>query len=133
MAKPGQTHRELCCLPRTGVKDISRKLPSPVQPSDYYPILLCCIEDSEVATHTPRMIKKDFRALGLLLRESSTQGIFSSILPAEGRDIGSNGWTKSVNTWLHSCFHHQNVVGFDNGMAYSALGMLASGRTHPSQ
>ena len=97
--------REVCCFPGARVKDITRKLPSLVRPSDYYPLLLFRVGGDEVATRSPRAIKRDFRALGRLVRESGAQVIFSSILPVVGSDIGRNRWTQSTKymaPWLVS-------------------------------
>jgi len=66
------SHWEVCCLPGARVRHITRKLPSLVQPITAFP----CGWD-EVAVHSPRMIKGDFRALGQLVRESGAQVIFS--------------------------------------------------------
>ncbi|GAB0196246.1 hypothetical protein GRJ2_002089900 [Grus japonensis] len=62
------------------------KLPSLVQPSDCYPVLLFHVGGDEATMHSPRAIKRDFRALGWLLGESGAQVIFSS-LPAVGSKI----------------------------------------------
>lgn len=43
---------------------ITRKLPSRVPPSDYYPSLLFHVGSDEAATHSPRAIERYFRALG---------------------------------------------------------------------
>lgn len=69
---------------------MSSKLPSLVQPFDYYPLLLFHVGGDEDATHCPRTIKRDFRALGWLVRESGAKVTFSSLLPAAGRDTGKN-------------------------------------------
>ena len=37
---PDGTCREICCLPAARVKDITRRLPSLVNSSDYYPLLI---------------------------------------------------------------------------------------------
>ncbi|KAK4810861.1 hypothetical protein QYF61_008833 [Mycteria americana] len=58
------SHREVCCLPGARVRDITRKLPSLVEPSDYYLLLLFHVGGDEVAVCGPREIKRDFRALG---------------------------------------------------------------------
>lgn len=73
--------REVCYLPGAWVKDIARKPPSLVRPSDYYLLLLFHVGGDEAATHSPRAIKRDCRALGWLVRESGAQVIFSSTLP----------------------------------------------------
>jgi len=115
------------------VRDITRKLPSLVQPSDYYPLLLFHVEGDEVAVRSPRVIKRDFRALGQLVRESGAQVIFSALLPVVGNDIGRNSWAQSINTWLRGWCCHHHFGFFDNGMAYTAPGLLASNGSHLSQ
>jgi len=39
ICRPDPLHREVCYLPGAWVKDIRKKLPSLVWPSDYYPLL----------------------------------------------------------------------------------------------
>ncbi|PKU33079.1 pecanex-like protein hypothetical protein [Limosa lapponica baueri] len=46
------------------------KLPSLIRPLAYYPLSLFHMSGNEVATHSPRVIKRDFRALGRLIKES---------------------------------------------------------------
>lgn len=46
-----------------GVKDVMRKLPTLVQPLDCYPLLLYHVGSNKVAV-SPRVFKRDFRALG---------------------------------------------------------------------
>ena len=50
--------REVCCLLGAQVKDIARKLPRLVRPSDYYPLLLFHVGADEVTVSSPRVIKK---------------------------------------------------------------------------
>jgi len=123
-------HRELCCLPGARVRDITRKLPRLVQPSDYYPLLLFHVGGDEVAVRSPGVIKRDFRALGQLVRESGAPVIFSSLLPVVDSDNGRNRQTQFINTWLRSWCHHHSFGFFNNRMSYMAPGLLASGRIH---
>ncbi|KAJ7408139.1 hypothetical protein BTVI_60719 [Pitangus sulphuratus] len=123
--------REFCCLSEAWVKDIARKLPSLVWPSDYYPLSVFHVGGKEVTTHGQKVIKRDFKALGWLVRESGEQVIFSSILP--GSDIERNRWIQSINTWLHDWCHSQNFGFFDNGMDYMEPGLLNSDGIHHSQ
>jgi len=125
--------REACCMPGAWVKDITRKLPRLIWPSDYYPLLLFHVGGNEATTHSPRVIKRDFRALGWWVRESAAQVIFSSILPVAGSDIGRNRWAQSNNTWLHGWCGHHSFVFFDNGVAYTAPGLLMSDVVQLSQ
>jgi len=48
----------VCCLPGAQVRDISRKLPGLIHPSDYYPLLIVQTGSDEVADRSLRAIKK---------------------------------------------------------------------------
>ncbi|GAB0179160.1 hypothetical protein GRJ2_000381300 [Grus japonensis] len=125
--------REVCCLPRARVKDIARKLPSLVHPSDYYPLLLLHVCGDEAETRTTKAIKRDFRLLGQSLKDSGAQVIFSSLLPVEGSNGGWNRRTQSINAWLHGWCQRHNFGFFDNGMAYMAPGLMNPDGIHLSQ
>ena len=125
--------REVCCLPRARVKDIARKLSRLVRPSDYYPLLLFHVGADEVAVSSPRVIKKEFKALGRLVKESGAQVIFSSLLPVVGRDVERHRQTQSINTWLRDWCHRHNFGFFDHGMTYTAPSLLASNGDQLSQ
>ncbi|GAB0208855.1 hypothetical protein GRJ2_003351200 [Grus japonensis] len=124
---------EVCCLPRAHVKDIARKLPSLVQPSDYYPLLLLHVDGDKAETHNAKAIKRDFRVLGQSLKGSGAQVIFSSLLPVEGSNIGRNRRTQSINAWLCGWCQCHNFGFFDNGTAYTAPGLMNPDGIHPSQ
>ena len=49
ICRPAPTRREVCCLPGARVRDISRKLPSLIRNSDYYPLLIVQAGSDEVA------------------------------------------------------------------------------------
>ncbi|GAB0208697.1 hypothetical protein GRJ2_003335400 [Grus japonensis] len=125
--------REVCCLPGARVKDIARKLPSLVQPSDYYPLLLLHVGGDEAETRSTKAIKRDFRLLGQSLKDSGAQVILSSLLPVEGSNGGRNRRTQSINAWLRGCCQHHNFGFFDNGTAYTAPGLMTSDGIHLSQ
>jgi len=104
------------------VRDITRKLSSLVQPSDDYLLLLFhlllttyCVGGDEVAVHSARVIKRDFRALGWLVRKSGALVIFSSLLPAVGGDVARNRQTDLLI--------HGSTVGVTN----TALAFLTTG------
>jgi len=78
--------RKVCCLPGAWVNDVKRKLPTLVQCSDYYPLFIFQVGSGEVATSSPRAIKRDFRALGQLVKVSGAQAVLSSIFPVAGND-----------------------------------------------
>ncbi|KFV04940.1 hypothetical protein N340_02425, partial [Tauraco erythrolophus] len=125
--------REVCCLPGTRVKDIARKLPSLVWPTDYYPLLIFHVGGDETETRSPRLIKRDFRTLGQLVRGSGAQVIFSSIFPVASNDTGRSKCIQSINMWLRGRCHRHNFGFFDNGMGHMAPGLLALDRTCISQ
>ncbi|KAK4832299.1 hypothetical protein QYF61_021698 [Mycteria americana] len=133
ICRANPSHREVFCLPGARVRDITRKLPSLVQPSQYYPLLLFHMGDDEAAVHGPRVIERDFRALGQFMRESGAQVIFSSLLSVVGSDIGRNRWTQSINTWLRGWYQCHNFGFLDNGVAYTAPGLMVSNGSYLSQ
>lgn len=51
---------EVCCLSRAQVKDMIRKLPTLVQPSGCYLLLIFQLGSNEIATRNPKAIKKDW-------------------------------------------------------------------------
>lgn len=57
-SSPDPTHREACCLRGTRVKDIIRKFPDLVHPSDYCPLLTVQVGSDEVARETCELPKK---------------------------------------------------------------------------
>jgi len=44
-----------------------------VEPLDYYPVLLFHVGTKNVATRSPRSNKRDFRAMGRMLKDSGAQ------------------------------------------------------------
>ncbi|GAB0178621.1 hypothetical protein GRJ2_000327400 [Grus japonensis] len=125
--------REVCCLPGARVKDIARKLPSLVQPSDCYPLLLLHVGGDEAETCTTEVIKRDIRLLGQSLKDSGVQVIFSSLLPVEGSNLGRNRQTQSINAWLCDWCQRHNFGFFDNGEVYTAPGLMNPDGIHLSQ
>jgi len=79
------TRRELCCLPRAQVRDISGKLPGLIRPSDYYPLLIIQAGSDEIAEKSLRSIKKDFRGLGQVVDGAGVQVVFSSVASVAGK------------------------------------------------
>ncbi|GAB0179489.1 hypothetical protein GRJ2_000414200 [Grus japonensis] len=127
--------REVCCLPRAQgtSKDITRKLPSLVQPSDCYPLLLLHVGGDEAETCTTKVINRDFRLLGQSLKDLGAQVIFSSLLPVKGSNVGWNRQTQSINAWLRGWCQRHNFGFFDNGVAYTAPGLMNPDGIHLSQ
>ena len=64
ICRPDPNCREVCCLPGARVRDIARKLPNLVRPSNYYPLLTVQAGSDKVAERSLKAIKWDFRGLG---------------------------------------------------------------------
>jgi len=79
ICRPDPSHREVCCLPGARVRDDAKELPGLVRPSDYYPLLVMQVGGDEIAERSPKVIKRDFRALAQLVEGSGVQVVFSSI------------------------------------------------------
>lgn len=63
------------------------KLPSLVQPANYYPFLLFQVGSNDAAMRGLRNIKRDFMSLGTILKGFGPQVVFSSILPVRERGL----------------------------------------------
>uniref|UniRef100_A0A8B9UU32 Reverse transcriptase domain-containing protein n=1 Tax=Anas zonorhyncha TaxID=75864 RepID=A0A8B9UU32_9AVES len=87
---PDPTCREVCCLPGARVRDIARKLPNLVRPSDYYPLLIIQAGSDDTEERSLKTIKRDFRGLGRLVDGAggSTGGVF--VHPYGGREGKAN-------------------------------------------
>lgn len=113
MCRPDPLYREVCCLPGTLVKDVRKKLPSLVWPSDYYPPLLFEIGSNDIGRISLRTMKKDFRALGQQVKSSGTQVVFSCIPPVIVNDKRLNMMGQWINTWLRAWCAQQGFGFFD--------------------
>ena len=121
------------CLPGARVRDVAKKLPGLVRPSDYYPLLVMQVGGDEVAERSPKAIKRDFRALGRLVEGSGAQVVFSSIPSVAGNSTERGRKTHLVNTWLRDWCHQSNFGFFNHGEVYTAPGLLVTGGTQLSQ
>ena len=66
------SHKEVCCLPGAQVRDVARNISRLIRPSDYYPLPVFHIGNKKVGKRSSWVIKRDFRALGRLLKGSGT-------------------------------------------------------------
>jgi len=133
ICRPAPSHREVCYLPGARVRDVAKKLPGLVWPSDYYPLLVMQVGGDEIAERSPKAIKRDFRALGRLVEGSGAQVVFFSILSVAGKSTERGRKTHLVNKWLRDWCHGSNFVFFDHGEVYTAPGLLVTGGTQLSQ
>jgi len=101
------SHREMCCLPGAQVRDGARNISYLVKPSDYYPLLVFHIVNEEVGKRGPQAIKRDFRALGRLLRGLGAQVVFSSVFSVGDWDLHKRKRVDALNEWLCEWCHAQ--------------------------
>lgn len=69
------THRKVLFLPGVHVRESFLIL---VQPSDYHPLLMFSADRDKTEGRVPRVIQRDFRALGYLVKGVGAEVIFSS-------------------------------------------------------
>jgi len=87
----------------------------------------------EIAERSPKAIKRDFRAPGRLVERAGAQVVFSSIPSVAGNSTERDRKTHLVNKWLRDWCHQPNFGFFDHGEAYTAPGLLATGRVQLSK
>ena len=109
---PDPIRREVCCLPGARVRDISRKLPELIRPSDYYPLLIIQAGRDEIAEKSLRSIKKDFRGLGWVVDGAGVQVVFSYIISVAGKGTERIQKTYLLNKWLRGWCNHRNFGFF---------------------
>uniref|UniRef100_A0A8C8E8K1 SGNH hydrolase-type esterase domain-containing protein n=1 Tax=Otus sunia TaxID=257818 RepID=A0A8C8E8K1_9STRI len=107
ICRPDPHHREVCCLPGARVKDITRRLPSLVKPKDYYPLLVFQVGSDDVTRRSIKSMKRDFKALGKMIKGSGAQVVFSSIPPVGGMDEDEHRRAQQINSWLQDWCHCQ--------------------------
>lgn len=71
---------------------------SPQTTTHYWPSMWVAMK---FVTCSPRVIKRCFKALAQLVRESGVWVIFSALLPVVGSGTRRNRQTQSINTWLY--------------------------------
>ena len=127
---PDPTCRKVCCLPGARVRDISRKLPGLIHPSDYYPLLIVQAGNDEVADRSLKAIKNYFRVLGRLIDGAGIQVVFACITTAAGKDTMMTRKAHLTNTWLRGWCKHKNFGFFDHGVVYLAPGLRSADEYH---
>jgi len=133
ICRPDPSHREVCSLPGARVRDVAKKLPGLVRPSDYYPLLVMQVGGDKIAERSPKAIKRDFRALGRLVEGSGTRVVFSSIPSVAGNSTERGRKTHLINRWLRDWCHQSDLGFFGHGEVYTAPGLLATEGVQPSQ
>ena len=81
------------------MRDVARNITRLVKPSDYYPLLVFPVGNEEIGKRSSWVIRKDFRALGSLLKGSGAQVVFS-ILSVGDWDLHKRRRVDMLNEWL---------------------------------
>ncbi|KFV62115.1 hypothetical protein N307_03715, partial [Dryobates pubescens] len=118
------SHREVCSLPGAWVRNITRRLPELIQPSDYYPLLVIQAGSDEIDKKGMRAIKKEFKALGQLIDGAGAQVVFFSVPSVTGEYTERNGRTHTINNWLRGWWQQQNFGFFEHGTTFTAPDLL---------
>ena len=118
------SHREVCCLPGAWVRDVARNITHLVKPSDYYPLLVFHIGNEQVGERSPQVIRRDFRALGRLLKGLGAQVAFSSVLSVCDWDPHKRKRKDMLNDWLCEWCCAQGFGYYGLGRSLEKGGML---------
>lgn len=119
------------------MRDINRRLPELIQPSDYYPLLVVQAGSEDINRRSIKIIKKDFKALGQSVHGTGAQVIFASVPVLAGMDEELNKERSRkahlINRWLKDWCHRQNFGFFDHGPSSVVPSLLKSDGLHPSR
>lgn len=77
---PDVLSRGVCCLLGAGIRDVTERLPSLVQNTKHYLLLLFCVGSSDTGRSRLSRIRKDYKALGVTVRNFAELVVFSSVL-----------------------------------------------------
>ncbi|KFV65520.1 hypothetical protein N307_00492, partial [Dryobates pubescens] len=127
--RPNPSHREVCSLPGAQVRDIARRIPKLIHPSDYYPLLVIQAGRDEIDKKGTRAIK-EFRALGLLVDGAEVQVVFCSVPSVAGVYTERNGRTHTINNCLRPWCQQRNFGFFDHGATFTAPNLLGPDGVH---
>ena len=127
ICRPDPVSREVCCLPGSRIRDVAERLPGLVSPTDYYPLIVVHVGASDMASSSLKNIKKDYRALGEVVRGSGAQVVFSSILQDKGEDLKNARRIWQMNKWLEQRCHSQRFGYLDHGTQFGRPGVLEAG------
>lgn len=121
ICQPDAHSRGVCCLPGACIRDVIEKLPSLVESTDYYLLLLFHVDThtySNTTRNSLRSVKKTYRALGEVVRDSEVQVFFSSILLVKGKDFERASGLWQINDWLWDWCHTQGFSYLEGGTQF---------------
>uniref|UniRef100_A0A8B9G7H1 Uncharacterized protein n=1 Tax=Amazona collaria TaxID=241587 RepID=A0A8B9G7H1_9PSIT len=127
ICQPDPVSREVCCLPGAQIRDVAEKLPALVSPTDYYPLLVMHVDATDIDSSSSKSIKKDYMALGEVVRGSGAQIVFLSILQDTGQDLEKARRIGQVNKWLEGWCYSQGFGYLEHGTQFSRSGLLGAG------
>ncbi|PKU45290.1 hypothetical protein llap_4393 [Limosa lapponica baueri] len=93
---------------------------------DYYPVLLFCVGTSDITRSSLRGINKDYRILGVVVRDSRVQVVFSSVLLIKGKVVGRTSGIWHINKWLQDWCHSRGFDYLDHGTHFEKPSLLGS-------
>ena len=82
---------------------------------------------SDIDSSSLENIKKDYRALGEVVRGSGAQIVSSSILQDKGEDLKKARWIWQVNKWLEQWCHSQGFRYLEHRTQFGKPGVLGAG------
>ncbi|RMC06501.1 hypothetical protein DUI87_15937 [Hirundo rustica rustica] len=132
ICRPDPSHREVCCLPGTQVRNITERLPRLIWPSDYYPLLILQAGSDQIEKRGVKAIKREFRALGQEVDRTGIQVVFCSVPLVAEKNDERNRRTHIFNKWLKGWCYRQNFGFFDHGATFMAPALLESDGIHLS-
>ena len=106
------------------MRDVARIITHLIKPSNYSPLLVFHIGNEEVGKRSPRVIKRDFRALGRLLKGSGAQVVFSSVLSVGDWDPHKRKRVDTLNEWHCEWCCAQGFGYYGLGCSLEQGGML---------
>ena len=76
ICQPDLVSREVCCLQGARIRGVAEGLPGLVSPNGYYLLLVVHVGAGDMDSSSLENIKKDYRALGEVVRGSGAQIVF---------------------------------------------------------
>ena len=120
-------------MPGACIRDVTERLPSLVQSTGYCPLLLFHVDTSDTARSRLRTNKKDYRALGAVVRDLGAQVAFPSILAVKGKGFERASRICRANKWLRDWCHSQGFSYLDHGTRFEKPGLLGADGVHLSE
>jgi len=126
ICRPDAFSREMCSLPGAHIEDVTKRLPSLVQSTGCYPLLLFHMHTNDTARSS---LNKDCRALGAAVRDSVAQ-FFHQSSRSKGRDLKRASRIWQNNKWLQDWSHSRGFGCLDCGNSFEKPGLLEADGVH---